>query len=237
MEYGEISQGAGSDGNGGRIFCCKLPVKVNFIGTEYSVERFVRYFNDLNNAISFVEFNVEELDIGKYEVDALINFLGKSTGEKIVNNQKQYTVQRNTIEIEEASDTNLRAFDISMIIRPSNSDSSAISLGVVSDRDYRIYSDKNEKQKIKVIFSKEANEYYCEYSIGEEKIKKTKISPKGDIIFDILSCELVEIEDKIFTDLYIENNSDKKLSIAIYEDRDERVKVVEKIGNIEVKKG
>lgn len=233
--YGEVTQGAGSDGNGGKVFCCKLPVEVNFVGTKESVERFVRYFSELDNVISFCNFKVEALDNQRYEVTTLINFLGKSTEEKIAENKKQYSVQKNTIEVEEVEDTALRSFDISMVIRPSNSDSSAISLGVVSDKDYRIYSDKNENQSVKVVFYREGKGYYCEYSIGDEKIKKSEISPDGDILFDILSCELVEADDEIMTDLHIINNSDKKVSIIIYEDEDERVKIVEKVGNVEVK--
>lgn len=234
IQYGQVIQGAGSDGNGGKVFCCKLPVEVKFVGTKESVKRFVRYFEEIENVVSFGEFEINPLDDEKYEVTTLISFLGKSTEESVTQGKMQYSIQRNEIEVEEEEDTFLRKFDLSMIIRPSNSDSSAISLGVVADKDYRVYSDKNQKQDIKVAFYNEGKSYYCEYDIGEEKHGKAKVSPEGNILFDILSCELVEMDDHISTDLHIVNNSNKKVSVAIFEDEDKRVNIVEKVGSIEV---
>jgi len=55
-------------------------------------------------------------------------------------------------------------------------------------------------------------------------------------LFDILSCELIEKDDEIKVDVRIINNSNKKVSIAVYDDEDGRVNIVEKSGNVEVKK-
>lgn len=236
VEYGEVLQGAGPDGNGGRVFCCKLPAIVKFTGSEESVEKFVEYFEELDNLVSFGEFNVECLEDGKYKVTTLINFLGKATGGSLSSGKKEYTIKKNEKEVKKEEDITLREFDISMVIRPSNSDASAISLGVVSDKDYRIYSDENMKKDVNVTFSNVDNKYYCEYNIGDGLVTKAEIKPSGNILFDILSCEVVKNDDEIATDLHIINNSNKKVSICTYDDDDKRINVVEKVGNVEVKK-
>ena len=235
VEYGEVTQGAGSDGNGGRIFCCKLPADVEFTGPEESVEKFVKYFSEIDNVVSFGEFKIEPLEGEKYKVTTIINFLGKAAGGSLSSGKKEYTIKKNEIEVEEEEGIKLRDFDISMVVRPSNSDASAISLGVVSDKDYRVYSDENVKKDITVTFSNEGSKYYCEYNIGNMASTKVPIKPNGNILFDILSCEVVEADDEITVDLHVVNNSDKKVSICTYDNDDKRVNVVEKSGNVEVK--
>lgn len=234
-EYGEIIQGTGSDGNGGRLFCCKLPVNVKFVGTKESIHKFVEYFQEINNVISFGDFKVEELEDEKYEVTTLINFLGKAAGGVLSEGKKQYTLKKNEIEVKEEEELKLRDFDVSMVVRASNSDASAISLGVSNNSDYKLYSNGNSKKDINVKFSNEGNNYYCECSVDNEKGKKTIIKPNGNILFDILSCDVVEESDEIGVDLHIINASNKKASIIVYEDKDHRVNIVEKSGSIEVK--
>lgn len=234
-EYGEVTQGAGSDGNGGRVFCCKLPVDVKFTGSEASVERFVEYFEEIDNVVSFGDFKVEKIEDEKYEVNTVINFLGKAAGGNLTSDTKNYTVKKNAVEVKEEDKVSLRDFDVSMLIRPSNSDSSAISLGVMSDKDYRIYSDDNEKHDIKVTFSNEGSKYYCKCAIGDNTTSNVVIQPDSKILFDILSCEVIEADDIISADVHIINNSNKKVSVVIHDDEDGRVKVVEKVGSVEVK--
>jgi len=234
-EYGEVTQGAGSNGEGKKVFCCKLPVNVTFVGTKASVKRFVEYFEEIENVVSFGDFKVKAIDEDKFEVNTIVNFLGKSTGGTLSPTKKEYTIRKNEVEVKEDDEFKLRDFDVSMIIRPSNSDSSAISLGVVEDKDYRIYSDENTKKDVTVTFSNEGGKYYSECSIGEIKSEKAQIKPNGNILFDILSCDIVEMDDEISVDLHIINNSNKKVSVITYND-DGRVNVVEKSGSIEVKK-
>jgi len=236
VKYGEVTQGAGSDGNGGRIFCCKLPVEVTFTGSEASVERFVKYFDELDMVVSFGEFDITALEEDKYKVSTLISFLGKDSGGSLASDKKQYTIQKNAVDAEKHEEVSLREFDIAMIIRPNNSDSASISLGAVTDQDYRVYSDSNSKQDIKLTFSNEGSKYYCEYVIGNGDSKKALLNPKGNILVDILSCDVVRSDDEIAADLYVVNNSNKKVSFAVYDDEDSRVKFVEKVGSIEVKK-
>lgn len=234
VKLGEVTQGAGSDGNGGRIFCCKLPVDVKFSGSKSAIEKFVSYFEELDNVVSFAEFDIEAIEDDKYEVTALINFLGKAAGGSLVSGKKEYTVKRNEIPVSTEDEISFRDFDVSMVLRPSNSDSSAISLGVTAEKDYRVYSDENVKKDVYITFSKENNKYYCEYRIGENELKKAQIKPNGDILFDILSCDIEDESDEISTDLYITNSSGKKVSVAIFNDADKRVSVVEKSANVEV---
>lgn len=231
--YGDVVQGAGSDGNGGKIFCCKLPVEVKFIGSKASVEKFVDYFEGIENIVSFGDFNVEALEDEKYEVTTIINFLGKDVGGSLASGKREYTIKKNEIEVEEEGDTTLRNFDLAMIIRPSNSDSASISLGALGN-DSKVYSDENVRKDVNVTFSNEGSSYYCEYNIGGLSTKKASIKPNGNILFDILSCDVVESDDEVGVDLHIVNNSNKKVSVVIYED-DGRVKVVTKSGSVEVK--
>jgi len=235
-DYGDIIQGAGPDGNGGRIFCCKLPVDVKFIGPESSVERFVEYFEKIDDVVSFGDFKVKALENEKYEVNTVISFLGKAAGDSLSEGKREFAIKKNEIEVKEKDEVSLRDFDISMIIRPSNSDSAAISLGVLDGKDYRIYSDENVKKDIKVTFSNSGSNYYCEYNIGNSNFIKAPIKPNGNILFDILSCDVIELEDNIAVDLHVINNSNKKVSIATYEDNDNRVNIVEKVGSVEVRK-
>lgn len=235
VEYGEITQGTGSDGKGGRVFCCKLPATVEFVGSEASVEKFVEYFNDVDCSVSFGEFNITPLEDEKYEVNTLINFMGKAVSGSLSEGKSGYTIKRNEVEVESKDETTLREFDIAMIIRPSNSDSSSVSLSVGDDKANNLYSDDNEKKDVYVTLSSESGTYYCEYKIDDGEYKKAKIKPGRDILFDILSCEVIESEDKISTDLHITNNSEKKVSVFIYDDDDSRVRVADKTGSVEVK--
>ncbi len=238
VDIGEITEGTGPDGKGGRIFCCKLPVKLSFIGTEASIRKFVTYFDELDNVVSFSDFQIESLEEeGKYKVETIINFFGKTKSEAVAESKKAgYTIKKNQAEIKEEDEIVLRNFDISMVIRPSNSDASAISLGVESDQDYRIFDNDNSKKDVIVEFSNNGGKYYSKYSIDGENETTVNLKPNGDILFDIISCEVIEEDDDIRTDLHVINNSNKKVSLAIFGDKDKRVNIVEKTGSVEVKK-
>lgn len=233
-EYGEVIQGIGSDGNGGRIYCCKLPVNITFLGDGSTIDKFVRYFYDLENVVSIGNFNIEMLQEGKVKVETVVNFLGKSASASLTSNKKEYSIKHNAVDVEMVSDIVLRDFDISMTLRPSNSDSAAITLGVVEKQDYRVYNDENAKKEVTVNFYKEGKRYYCSYKIGDDSFTKAEINPKGNILFDILSCDLVEEDDEIGVDVKISNESDKKVSTIIYNDNDKRVNIAKTSGNIEV---
>lgn len=238
IDLGEVTEGTGPDGKGGRIFCCKLPAKVSFIGTEASVRKFVTYFNELENVVSFGNFQIDSLEEeGKYKVETIINFFGKTRTESVVQSKNSgYTIKKNQVDIKEEEEITLRNFDISMVIRPSNSDASAISLGVESDKNYRIFDNDNSKKNVTVEFFNDGGKYYSKYSIDGENETTATLKPNGNILFDIVSCEIIEQDDEIKTDLHVINNSNKKVSIAIFGDKDNRVNIVEKSGNIEVKK-
>ena len=238
IKLGGVVEGTGPDGKGGRIFCCKLPAEVSFIGTEESIKKFVKYFSELENVVSFGNFNIETLEEDeKYKVEAIINFFAKTKSETVGESKNTgYTIKMNQVEFKEEEEIVLRDFDISMVVRPSNSDASAISLGVESDKDYRIFDNDNSKKDIVVEFSNDGGKYYSKYSIDGEDETTTSLKPNGNILFDIISCDIIEKDDDIKVDLHVINNSNKKVSLAIYGDKDKRVNIVEKVGSIEVKK-
>lgn len=234
VEYGEVTQGMGADGNGGRVFCSKLPVNVKFSGTEASIEKFIEFFEGFENVVSFGEFDISTLEGGKYEVNTIITFLSKDSGGTLAEGKKEYTIKKNEIAKKEVEEPGVRNFDVSMILRPSNSDSSAISLGVKSENNSVVYSDENVKKDVYISFNNNGNKYFCEYAIGNNKTEKAEIKPNGDILVDVLSCEVEELNDNISADLHVSNNSNKKVSFVIYDDYDKRVNISEKAGNVEV---
>ena len=235
VKLGQVTEGTGPDGKGGRIFCCKIPVNVSFIGTESTIRKFVTYFAELENVVSFANFQIKPLEEEeKYEIEAIINFFGKTKSEAVAESKKSgYTIKKNEAEVKEEEDIVLRDFDISMVIRPSNSDASAVSLGVESDK---VFDNDNSKKDVTVEFFNEGGKYYSKYSIDGESETTASLKPNGNILFDIISCDVVELNDDIKVDLHIINDSNKKVSLAIYDDKDNRVNVVEKVGSIEVKK-
>ena len=235
VKLGQVTEGTGPDGEGGRIFCCKLPVNVSFIGTESTIRKFVTYFAELENVVSFANFQIESLEEEeKYRVETIINFFGKTRSEAVTESKKAgYTIKKNEAEVKEEEDIVLRNFDISMVIRPSNSDASAVSLGVESNK---IFDNDNSKKDVVVEFFNEGGKYYSKYSIDGESGTTASLKPNGNILFDIISCDVIESDDDIRVDLHVVNNSNKKVSLAIYDDKDKRVNIVEKVGSIEVKK-
>ena len=235
VKLGQVTEGTGPDGKGGRIFCCKIPAEVSFIGTEASIRRFVTYFAELESVISFANFQIDTLEEeGKYKVETIINFFGKTRFESVAESKKAgYTIKKNEAEVKEEEDIVLRDFDISMVIRPSNSDAAAVSLGVESNK---VFDNDNSKKDVVVEFFNEGGKYYSKYSIDGENEIIASLKPNGDILFDIISCDIIEKDDDIKVDLYITNNSNKKVSLAIYDDKYNRVNIVEKVGSIEVKK-
>jgi len=235
IEYGQITEGIGSDGKGGRTFCSKLPVDINFIGGDSAVKKFVQYFSELPNVVSIGNFDIENLEEDKYKVKTIVSFLGRGNVETLDSTVKEYSIKQNKIEIQEVDDISLRKFDISMTIRPSNSDSASITLGVVDKVDNRVYNDENSKKEVLVRFYNEGKKYYSEYKIGEDKLVTAQLNPSGNILFDILSCEVIEAGDNIGVDMKVVNNSDKKVSVKIYNDKNKRVSI-ESEGNVEVKR-
>ena len=235
IEYGDIIEGIGSDGKGGRTFCSKLPVDITFVGGEGAIKKFAKYFTELDNVVSIGNFDIEVLSEDKYKVNTVVSFMGKGSTSTLSKRAKEYSIKQNKIEIDEVEEIVLRDFDISMTVRPSNSDSASITLGVVDKVDNRVYSDENSKKEVFVRFYNDGKKYYSEYKIGEDKLITAQINPNGNILFDILSCEIVENGDNILVDMKVVNNSDKKVSVKVFNDKDKRVGLVTE-GNIEVKR-
>ena len=127
----------------------------------------------------------------------------------------------------------LRDFDVNLTLRPSNSDSSAVMIGVRNSKNC-LYSDENSKHDVKVEFTKQNGKFYAEYSINDGHSKTEAFSSNGDIKFDILSCKKLLDEDNISVDLTVDNKSGKKVSIIVYNDSDSRVNLVSSSGNVEL---
>lgn len=230
--YGTESQGIGSDSNGNKVFCYKFPVEFDLDGGEKEVKEFAHELEEVPVKISVSRFDVTNKE-DKFHVNAIVNFLGDMDSTSISSNSSPVNFKKNTVEINEKKEVSLRDFDVNLTIRPSNSDSSAIALGVKNSNKC-LYSDDNGRHDIIVNFSKKNGKFYAEYSVNEESSVIESFSSNGDIKFDVLSCDKVLEDDYISVDLIINNTSDKKVSVVIYDDDDKRVNVVSKSGNVTV---
>lgn len=230
--YGAESQGIGSDANGNKVFCYKLPVEFDLDGGEKEVKEFAHELEEVPVKIAVSRFDVSNKD-DKFHVNAVVNFLGDIESTSISSNSSSpVNFKKNTVEVNEDKGISLRDFDVNLTIRPSNSDSSSIALGVKNSSKC-LYSDDNAKHDIIVNFSKQSGKFYAEYSINGGKSITESFSSSGDIKFDILSCDRVLNDDYITVDLTINNDSGKKVSVVIYDD-DNRVNVVSKSGNVTI---
>lgn len=231
--YGIESQGIGSDSNGNKVFCYKFPVEFDLDGGEQEVKAFANELEEIPVKINVSRFDVTNKD-DEFHVNAIVNFLGDMDSMSLSDNSSSpINFKKNTVEVEEEKELVLRDFDINLTIRPSNSDSSAIAIGVKNSNKC-LYSDENSKHDIIVNFSKKNDKFYAEYSINGGSSMTESFKTTGDIKFDILSCDRLLDDDNIGVNLTINNNSGKKVSTIIYDDGDKRVKVVGKSGNVTV---
>lgn len=232
VNYGSESQGIGTNINGDRILCYKLPVEFSFDGMEENINAFVEEVKKISSRVSVSKFDVTEKD-GKYNVNAVINFLGDMASTKLSGNSG-VNLQKKAVETEEEGAIVLRDFDVNLTIRPSNSDASAISLGVKNDTENVLYEDSNKVEGITVNFSKQGNKISAEYKSDSGESKQASFVSTGDIKFDILSCKKELEDDYVGVNLTINNTSGKKVSVIIYNDKGDRVNIVGKSGNVEV---
>lgn len=231
VNYGSESEGIGTNDKGEKIFCHKIPVTFSLDGGESSVHEFVEELDAIPSKIAVSKFDIINKD-EEFHVDAIVNFLGNMDSTSI-SSSKSSNVKKNAINVDEEEKVVLRDFDFNLTIRPSNSDSSAVMLGVKNSRNC-LYSDDNIDHDVVVNFSSKNGKVYAEYSIDGEDSRTESFTPNGEIKFDILSCERVLNDDYIDVNLTINNSSDKKVSVVIYDDEDSRVKVKSKSDNVDV---
>lgn len=232
ISFGTTNQGIGPDGNGNRVICYKLPTTFNFKGDKAKIEKFVNALSEINSQISINKFDIAEFE-DEYSVSCVVSFLGEMNSVGFSGAKGGISLEKNSKE-QETKQFSLRDFDLNLTIRPTNSDAASITIGT-TDADTCIYSDNNRNENITINFTKEGLSYYAEYSFGDSgESKKVSIKPKGDILFDILSCDKVLDEDEIKANININNTTGKKASVIVYKDKDGRVNISDKTGSVEV---
>lgn len=231
VNYGSESEGIGTNDKGEKIFCYKIPVSFSLDGGENSVHEFVEELDAIPSKIAVSKFDITNKD-EEFHVDAIVNFLGNMDSTSI-SSSKSSNVKKNEINVNEEEKIVLRDFDVNLTIRPSNSDSSAVMFGVKNSNNC-LYSDDNMGHDVLVNFSGRDGKIYAEYSIDGGDSRSESFTTNGDIKFDILSCERVLKDDYIDVNLTINNSTDKKVDVIIYDDEDSRVKINNKLGNVVV---
>lgn len=228
--YGVQSQGIGTNDKGNRVFCYKFPVDLTLDGGEKEVKELVEELQNIPYKINVSSFDIKNKDDG-FRTIAKINFLGdlesaSASGSNSVN------LKKNSVKVNEEEQISLRDFDVNLTLRPSNSDSSAIAIGVRNSQNC-LYSDENSKHSVNVSFTKQNGKFYVEYSIDGGHSKTESFTPNGDIKFDILSCKKLLDDDEIAIDLTVDNKSGKKVSAVVYNDSNSRVNMVSSSGDVE----
>lgn len=232
VSYGYEEQGIGTDDKGNKIFCYKIPVQFDLDGEEKNIKAFVDELYKIPTKVSVSKFEITNKE-EKFHLKAIINFLGDIKSSSVSSKSGPTNYQKNEVEVHEKENITLRDFDVNLTLRPSNSDSSAIVLGL-SKNDSGLYNDENKTYDVKVNFSKDGGKFYVEYGIDPNDVKKESFTPNGDIKFDILSCNKVLSEDEIGVNLTINNSSGKNVSVIIYNDANKRVKIASKSSNVSV---
>ena len=231
VNYGVESQGIGTNSEGNRVFCYKFPVDLSFEGGEKEVKQLVTELEKIPYKINVSSFDISNKDDG-FRVTAKVNFLGDIESTSISSNNSM-NLKKNSVDVNEEEEIKLRDFDVNLTLRPSNSDSSAVMIGVRNSKNC-LYSDDNSKHSVKVEFTKQNGKFYAEYSIDDGRSKTEEFSSNGDIKFDVLSCKKILDEDDISVDLTVDNKSGKKVSVIVYNDFDSRVNLVSSSGNVEL---
>ena len=229
--YGVESQGIGTNSEGNRVFCYKFPVDLSFEGGEEEIKQLVGELEEIPYKINVSSFNIENKE-DKFKVTAKVNFLGDIESTTVSSNSS-VNLKKNNVDVNEEEQIKLRDFDVNLTLRPSNSDSSAVMIGVRNSKNC-LYSDENMKHNVKVEFTKQNGKFYASYSIDDGQSKTETFSSNGDIKFDVLSCKKLLEDDDISVDLTIDNKSGKKISVIVYNDIDSRVNLVSSSGNVEL---
>lgn len=229
-DYGVQSQGIGTNDKGNKVFCYKFPVDLTLDGGEKEVKELVEELRNIPYKINVSSFDIKNKD-GSFHTTAKVNFLGDLESASVSGNSS-VNLKKNNVEVNEEEEITLRDFDINLTLRPSNSDSSAVAIGVRNSQNC-LYSDENSKHSVNVTFTKQNGKFYAEYSIDGGRSKMETFTSSGDIKFDILSCKKLLDDDEIAVDLTVDNKSGKKVSVVVYNDSNSRVSMVSSSGNVE----
>lgn len=112
-----------------------------------------------------------------------------------------------------------------------------ITVGSSTDTTNETYlsSTKNSKQKVTINITGKAGKYTAKYTIGKSSQSFEFEKNDGDISIRVM-CDARMEDDDVAADLYIQNESDKTVNVAVMNDNedDPRVTFKEKTGDVEV---
>ncbi|MBQ7668015.1 MAG: hypothetical protein IJS47_01650 [Clostridia bacterium] len=225
---------------GKRINAQKMPVTINFDADEKSTKEFFNQVIALDTRVLINDIAISYLD-EKYTSDCSFVFCGTEEQDDTLNMaQGVMTIEELSPHIEEQEDKIiLRDNDLLMVIRPFNSDSAAISFGSSKDTlgSSYVYFNTNEKINFDINFTYENKKYYCSYNDINGNTIRTELNiDDKDILLDILSCKKEKQEDMIGINLVVTNNTDKKVSVKVFDDSSRRVTINVQGKNVGVEK-
>lgn len=230
-DYDTITEGLTDDKDGKRVSCYKLPVEFSFSGDAVLIKEFLQALGDIDSKVVVNKFELTENEPG-YDVDCLVCFIGESAKNSVGGSSNSLSLVKKDKTVKEEEEVVLREADVNLTIRPSNSDAAAVTLSTEAKN--ALYYDENKAVAIKTIFYQEGNNYYCNYSVGDN-VQTDKITVGKEVKFDILSCKRKLDEDKVSVDLMIENKLSQSINVVLYKDADKRVSIT-KSGDVEVSK-
>ena len=219
--YGKVHEGLIDSGDGKKVTCYKLPVTFSFNGNKALMTDFINSLKAATTKVMMSRFDLEG-ENDAYSLNCVVNFIGSSSKTGYSGRSQSFSMVKSETPVEDDDEIVLRDSEINLTIRPSNSDGAAVT--VSSELKNSVYSDENKEINVNTTFYKEGNGYYCKYTV-ENQVQTDKITVGNDIKFDILSCKKVLDDDAISVNLVIDNQTSKKVSVVVYNDPDERVKV------------
>lgn len=125
-------------------------------------------------------------------------------------------------------------YDFLLIVRPSKSDLSTISLRYSKDTkmESNLYADNDNVEDVEISLVKENGKYYYKYKTSKESYPKNYSSNKieftpvgNDIVIDALSTIRIDEYDKSGVKLKVINNTDKNVNVVTSNDDSSRPRV------------
>ena len=221
--------------DGQRVMVLKLPTQIKLKANEKNIKEILNKVVKLDEKIVVDDISIIKSE-NVYELNCIISFCGKLNEKTEKNESPKITLEEVSGNKSETNRIILRNSNLLMILRPYNSDSATLTLGLTDDKSGNsyVYYDINKKVNLGIDFYKENNKYYCEYKNIDGNMLKSEINIKDDkIMFDVLSCANTASEDLLKVELKLVNKTDKVVDVKIFDDVNDRVSII-KNGNVEV---
>ena len=202
----------------------KIELNLEAEGNEESICAFLDSLANLDTKFTISNISVNKI-VDKYELLLGIVFYSNQNIIELKSDNNLGSISKVENYKEEDTSVKLRNYDFIGIIRPIESDMSAIRFGANDDSDFSktIYADKNEMVTVNLELTQEGKKYYFRYYTNEDsypednKMEEFKPTQK-EILIDILSCKRLHSADNSGINLIVNNKTNKKVNIMVHDD-------------------